>query len=309
MEQQTGLETELAGIRLRTPLVPVSGIFGIDYAALLPGLPGVGAVVTKTITREPRQGNREPRVIEIRGGLLNAIGLHNPGVDAFIERELPKYRALDVPVIVSIAGKTDDDFVECATRLCGLDGVRGIEMNVSCPNVEKGVQFGSDGCMLESLVGNVRKVVSGIPLIVKLTPNVTDITVPAMAAINAGADALALINTLHGMAIDLNTQQPKLGNVAGGLSGGAVHPLAVYMIYKCYTACCRQHNIPIIGIGGVSTTEDALEMLLAGATCVGVGTAMFRDPRVCERIAAGIEDYLCCRNELSVASIIGKAAG
>ncbi|HEY3415702.1 MAG TPA: dihydroorotate dehydrogenase, partial [Armatimonadota bacterium] len=285
---RTGLATDLAGIRMRTPLLPVSGIFGIDYAALLPGLPGVGAVVTKTITREARQGNKEPRVIETRTGLLNAIGLHNPGIEAFIERELPKYRTLDVPVIASIAGKTEDDFVECATRLCGLEGVQGIEMNVSCPNVEKGVQFGSDGCMLESLVGKVRKVVSGIPLIVKLTPNVTDITVPAMAAINAGADVLAMINTVHGMAIDLNTQQPKLGNTAGGMSGNAVHPLAVYMVYKCYTTCCRKHNIPIIGIGGVSTAEDALELLLAGATCVGIGTAMFRDPRVCERVARGI---------------------
>ncbi len=302
------LASQLAGIRLASPLVVASGIFGPDYAELVPGLPGVGAVITKTITREPRSGNKEPRVVETRAGILNAIGLQNPGVHTFIAREIPKYRRLDIPVIASIAGNTIEDYRTCATLLASLDEVRGIELNVSCPNVKNGVMFGSDACMLEELVGIVKGCMGGKPLIVKLTPNVTDIAVPARAAIDGGANAISLINTLHGMAIDVKTQRPILGNRVGGYSGIGVHPVAVYLVHRCYTAVCRERFIPILGLGGVATAEDALELLLAGATCVGVGTALFRTPNVCATIAAGIATYLRDRCEESVTAIIGKAA-
>jgi len=302
------LAANLAGIPLRTPLLAMSGIFGTDYAALLPGLPSFGAVITKSITLQPRPGNETPRLAELRTGLLNAIGLQNPGVEAFIARELPKYAVLEVPVIASVAGGCAEDYVACARLLAAQEAVCGIELNVSCPNVKKGVQFGSDAGMLEHLVAQVRPVVQGKPLIVKLTPNVADITAPARAAINGGADVISLINTIHGMAIDLERQKPILGNIAGGYSGPGVHPVAVYMVYRCYTECCRAHNIPILGMGGVSTPEDALELLLAGATCVGIGTALFRDPHVFEIVAKGIDEYLRCHCETSVHGLIGKAA-
>lgn len=302
------LYTCLAGLRMCTPLIAISGIFGTDYADVSPDLPGLGAVVTKSVTQTARTGNTEPRVIELRAGLLNAIGLHNPGVHVFIEREIPKYRCLETPVIASVAGNTAGEYVECAALLSACDEVHGIELNVSCPNVEKGVQFGSDAGMLEGLVTQVRQVVHDKPLIVKLTPNVTDIAIPALAAINGGADAISLINTIHGMAIDIDRQQPKLGNIGGGLSGIGVHPVAVYMVHRCYTMCCRSHSIPIIGMGGVATAEDALELILAGATCVGIGTAMFRDPNVFAVVAKGMEQYLQCKDESSVSAIIGRAA-
>jgi dihydroorotate dehydrogenase (NAD+) catalytic subunit len=307
MQQNSSLASDLAGLRLASPLVVVSGIYGPDYADLVPGLPGVGAVITKTITLEPRAGNPEPRVAETRAGIINAIGLMNPGVDGFLAREMPKYRDLGVPTIASIAGRTVEDYLACAELLAPVDTVRGIELNVSCPNVKNGVMFGSDACMLEELVGRVKAVMGGKPLIAKLTPNVTDIALTARAAVNGGADALSLINTVHGMRIDIARQTPVLGNRVGGYSGPGIHPIAVYMVHRAYTAVCREHGIPILGVGGVATAEDALELLLVGAACVGVGTAMFRDPNACDTIARGITAYLDARCESSVAALIGKA--
>lgn len=302
------LETKVAGVRMRTPLMAMSGIFGTDYTELLRDMPGVGSIVTKSVTLNPRLGNREPRIIETRAGLLNAIGLHNPGIDGFLDHEIPKLRALEVPVVVSVAGSNVNEYVECCARVAPLDEVEAIELNVSCPNVEKGVQFGCDGGILEELVAKVRPVVDGKTLIVKLTPNVTDIAVPAQAAINGGADAISLINTLHGMAIDLETMKPSLGNEKGGLSGIGIHPVAVYMVHRCYSVCCKKNKIPIIGIGGVASWEEAVELMLAGAACVGIGTAMFRDPMIFEAVAKGIEDYLVKKGESSVSAIVGRAA-
>ncbi len=303
------LVTRVNDLRLETPLIAVSGVYGLDYEALKPSKPYVGAVVTKSITLNPRLGNPEPRIIETRGGLLNAIGLQNPGIKKFIEIEVPKLRIIEVPVIGSVAGTSIEEYVTCTDLLSQRDEISAIELNVSCPNVESGgIEFGCDVHVLERLVSRVRPVVHGKPLIIKLTPNVTDIASLAKCAINGGADAISLINTLRGMAIDLVTQKPKLGNRTGGLSGIGIHPVAVYMVHECYTKYCRRFKIPIIGIGGVSNTDEALELILAGATCVGVGTAMFRSPIIFEDIAKGMMDYLEGKNESSIISLIGRAA-
>jgi dihydroorotate dehydrogenase (NAD+) catalytic subunit len=303
------LKIRLGKIRMRTPLIAVSGVFGLEYANLVPGLPCVGAVVSKSVTLHPRQGNPHPRVIETPAGLLNAIGLQNPGINAFIEQEIPKLRTLEVPVIASVAGASIDEYVQCSKLLAQRDEIDAIELNVSCPNVEMGeMEFGTDPTVLEQLVTSVRRVLGEKTLIVKLTPNITDIVVPAQAAINGGADVISLINTLHGMAIDLKTRKPKLGNQVGGLSGRAIHPVAVYMVHRCYTLCCRDHQIPIIGIGGVSEYQDAMELILVGATCVGIGTAMFLDDRVFEKIAKEMDEYVANQGESSIGSLVGKAA-
>ena len=303
------LKIRLGKIRMRTPLIAVSGVFGLEYSKFVPDLSCVGAVVSKSVTLHPRQGNPRPRVIETPAGLLNAIGLQNPGINAFIEQEIPKLRTLEVPIITSVAGASIDEYVQCSKLLAQRDEIDAIELNVSCPNVEMGeMEFGTDPIVLEQLVTSVRRVLGGKTLIVKLTPNITDIVVPAQAAINGGADVISLINTLHGMAIDLKTRKPKLGNQVGGLSGRAIHPVAVYMVHRCYTLCCRDHQIPIIGIGGVSEYQDAMELILAGATCVGIGTAMFLDDRVFEKIAKEMDEYVASQGESYISSLVGKAA-
>ena len=222
--------------------------------------------------------------------------------------EIPKLRALEVPVIASVAGSEIDEYVQCAEILNAREEIHAIELNVSCPNVEKGgIEFGCDPAVLEDLVARAKKVVPGKTLIVKLTPNVTDIAATAQAAINGGANALCIINTLRGMAIDVEKQKPALANKIGGLSGIGIHPVAVYAVYKCYTTSCRKHNVGIIGLGGVTNAEEALELILAGATCVGIGTAMFRTPNVFEDVAKGIQAYLKRKGIGSVSELIGKA--
>jgi dihydroorotate dehydrogenase (NAD+) catalytic subunit len=296
-------------MRMNTPLIAVSGIYGLDYENLGTSRDYIGAVVTKSVTLNPRSGNLEPRTVETRAGLLNAIGLQNPGIEVFIKDDLPKLRILEVPVIASVAGSNIEEYVKCSEMLSDRDEIHAIELNVSCPNVERGgIEFGCDINVLGRLVSEVRPVVRGKILIVKLTPNVTDIASLAQAAIDGGANVISLINTLRGMAIDLVTQKPKLGNVTGGLSGIGIHPVAVYMVHQSFTACCRRNGIPIIGIGGVSNADEALELILAGATCVGVGTAMFRDQTVFEKISKGIQTYLSDGGQQSVTSIIGLAA-
>lgn len=303
------LGLRISNIRMETPLIAVSGIYGLDYEKLVPSRPYIGAVVAKSVTLNPRLGNPEPRIVETRAGLLNAIGLQNPGIKAFIDEELPKMRIIEVPVIASVAGSSIDEYVQCSALLSERNEIHAIELNVSCPNVERGgMEFGCDMNILGRLVAAVRSVVRDKALIVKLTPNVTDIVSMAQAAIEGGADAISLINTLRGMAIDLDTQKPKLGNRVGGLSGIGIHPVAVYMIHQAFTACCRRAGIPIIGIGGVSNHEEAIELILAGATCVGIGTALFRDPTVFEAVAKGIQKYLKDKGKQSVTSLIGVSA-
>ena len=293
---------------MATPLMAVSGTFGVEYADMPRTTDGLGAVVAKSVTQAPRRGNPVPRIVECTGGMLNAIGLQNPGVDAFIERELPKFRNIP-PLIASVAGESSQEYAHCAQALAHREEVAAIELNVSCPNVAKGgLSFGCDGQILHRLVRKVRKAVGEeTVLIVKLTPNVTDIAVPARAAIEGGANAISLINTLRGMSIDILTRKPKLGNETGGVSGAVVHPVAVYMVARCYESCCREHKIPIVGIGGVSSAEDAIELMVAGATCVGIGTALFRQPDVFRTVAKGIRDYLREHGPRSVSGIVGSA--
>ena len=303
-----GLDTTLGSLRLETPLLSASGIYGLDYEQLGACRPYMGAAVLKSVSLHPRTGNPEPRIVETRAGMLNAIGIQNPGIAAFVAEEIPKLRALEVPVIASVAGEEIDEYVQCAEILAGREEIHAIELNVSCPNIEKGgIEFGCDESVLEDLVARVRKVVLGKTLIVKLTPNVTDIAAIAQAAVRGGAGALCVINTLRGMAIDVEAQKPALGNRIGGLSGIGIHPVAVYAVYKCYTSCCRKNDIPIIGLGGVTNAGEALELILAGATCVGIGTAMFRKPNVFEDVAKGIQDYLKRKREKSVRDLIGRA--
>jgi dihydroorotate dehydrogenase (NAD+) catalytic subunit len=303
-----GLETRLGALRLETPLLSASGVYGLDYETLAASRPYMGAAVIKSVTLHPRAGNPEPRIAETRAGMLNAIGLQNPGIAAFVAEEIPKLRALEVPVIASIAGEEVDEYVQCAEILSVRDEIHAIELNVSCPNVEKGgIEFGCDESVLEDLVARVRKVSLGKLLIVKLTPNVTDIAAIALAAVRGGAGALCVVNTLRGMAIDVDTQKPALANRIGGLSGIGIHPVAVYAVYKCYTACCRKNDIPIIGLGGVTSAAEALELILAGATCVGIGTAMFREPNIFETTAKGMQEYLKRKGVKSVRELIGKA--
>jgi len=313
------LETKIGNLRMHTPLIAVSGIFGIEYQNLSPKLSGVGAVVAKSVTLHPRSGNPEPRIIETPAGLLNSIGLQNPGIKKFLSERIPELRILEVPIIASIAGSTIEEYVECASLLGTRDEIDAIELNVSCPNVERGgIEFGCDPLILSSLVAEVRRVAGSKTLIVKLTPNVTDIALPAQAVVDEGADAISLINTLRAMAIDLDTWEPKLGNRVGGLSGQAIHPVAVYMVHRCYTSCCRRNSVPIIGIGGVSTGEDAIELILAGATCVGIGTAMFRDQyeekkandrkSIFRRIEDYLSKYMKERNIKNISNLVGRAA-
>jgi dihydroorotate dehydrogenase (NAD+) catalytic subunit len=305
------LETKIGKIHMKSPLMIVSGIYGTDYELLLPGPRYVGAVVTKSITLQPRAGNPTPRVIETKAGILNAVGLQNPGLDTFIKQEVPKLSKIKTPIIASIAGFSVKEYVECARRLSKIDRIEGLELNVSCPNVEKGgIEFGSNPGTLEEVVAKVRAVTREKTLITKLTPNVTDITAIAQASINGGTDAISLINTLRGMAIDIETQKPKLGNKIGGLSGIGIHPVAVYMIRQCYVTCCRRAGIPIIGIGGVTDCNDALEFILAGATAVGIGTGLFRDDgeeSMFKIITRGMNNYLKRKKEVSLNALIGKA--
>jgi len=304
-----GIETKIGNIRMRTPLMALSGVFGIEYLTLLPELTGIGAVVTKSVTLRPRIGNPVPRIIPTPAGLLNSIGLQNPGIKRFLGEQIPKLRVLEVPIIASVAGSNIEEYVECSSLLAPRDEIDAIELNVSCPNVENGgMEFGCDPEVLSRLVAEVRQAVRTKTLIVKLTPNVTDIALPAQAAVDGGADAISLINTLRGMSIDLNTSKPKLGNRVGGLSGQAIHPVAVYMVHRCYTSCCRKNRVPIIGIGGVSSGEDALELILAGATCVGIGTAMFRDESVFEKVEKYLSGYMDERGIKSILTLVGKAA-
>lgn len=312
-----GLETKISDLRMHTPLLAVSGIFGIEYSKLSPKLPGVGAVVTKSVTLHPRSGNPEPRIIETPAGLLNSIGLQNPGIQRFLSEQIPELSVLEVPIIASVAGSSMEEYVVCSSLLAPRDEIDAIELNVSCPNVEKGgIEFGSDPGVLRHLVAEVRKAVGSKTLIVKLTPNVTDIALPAQAAVDGGANVLSLINTLRGMVIDVDTCRPKLGNRFGGLSGQGIHPVAVYMVYRCYTSCGQgEKGVPIIGIGGVSSGEDALELILAGATCVGIGTAMFRDPydakskkSVFQRVEEYLRTYIEKRGIHRISDLVGKAA-
>ena len=298
------LTAKLGPLRLRNPVLAASGTagFGRELAAFFP-LRDLGAFVTKGITLEPRPGNPPPRLAETPAGLLNAVGLENPGVEAFLAEELPWLKDQDVPVIVNINGRTVEEYAALAARLDGVPGVAGLELNISCPNVkEGGLAFGADPRLAAEVTAAVREA-TRLPLIVKLTPNVRDIAEIAADVAAAGADAVSLINTLLGMEIDPYARRPVLANITGGLSGPAVRPIALRMVFEVYRAVA----IPIVGMGGISSARDALAFIMAGASAVAVGTAGMVDPGVYGKVVEGIRDYLVGEGLASVAELMGAA--
>ncbi len=303
---EPGLETDLAGIKLRTPVLTASGTcgYGPEYADVL-DYRRLGGFVTKSVTLRERPGNEPQRIVEVRAGILNAIGLANVGLRRFIDEKVPFIREMPTPVFVNVAGHSLEDYVEVAGALDELDCIAGIELNVSCPNVSDGLTFGTDAALLRRLVEAVRAVVKRGVLIVKLSPNVTDITEPARAAVDGGADVLSLINTCAGLSIDVDTWKPLLGNVTGGLSGPAIRPVALYQIHRVYREVARDAGIPLIGMGGIQNTRDAVEFLLAGASAVAVGTALFVDPTTPLKIADGLSAYLQRRGLQHVSELTG----
>ena len=286
---------------MKNPIATASGCagYGEELARFYdPSL--LGAIVTKSITLEPREGHPPPRLAEVRAGMINAIGLANVGLEAFLAEKLPALAACDVPVIVNVAGSTREEYLQVCAALDAAPGVAGIELNVSCPNVkEGGIEFGLDPAVLSGLVEAVRAKVSRATLIVKLSPNITDIAVTARAAVDAGADALSLINTLRGMAIDPWTGRPALTNVIGGVSGPAIKPVALYMVRRAWEEVAGPREVPIIGLGGIQFAEDVVEFIRAGATAVSVGTANFVDPETGPKLVQGLREAL---QRLGVAS-------
>ncbi len=281
-------KVNLAGVTFKNPVMTASGTFGSgkEFSEFV-DLNRLGAVVTKGVASEPWTGNPTPRIAETYGGMLNAVGLQNPGIDMFVERDIPYLAKFDTRIIVNVCGRTTEDYCEVVKRLAGQP-VDMLEINISCPNVEQGgIAFGQNAAAVEAITKEVKKHARQ-PVIMKLSPNVTDISEMAKAAEAGGADALSLINTITGMKIDIRSRKFALANKTGGLSGPAIHPVAVRMVYQAAQAV----NIPIIGMGGILTAEDAIEMMLAGASAVSVGTANFRNPQVTMEIVQGICDYM-----------------
>lgn len=293
---------DLAGVTLKNPVMVASGTFGSgqEYSEFV-DLNRLGAVVTKGVANVPWAGNPTPRVTEVRSGMLNAIGLQNPGMDVFVERDLPFLEQFNTKVIVNVCGKTTADYLEVVERLGDEKRVDMLEINISCPNVkEGGIAFGQNAHAVEEITRQV-KAKAKQPVIMKLSPNVTDITEMAKAAEAGGADVLSLINTITGMKIDIDRQTFALANKTGGMSGPAIHPIAVRMVYQVANAV----SLPIIGMGGIETAEDAIEMMLAGATAVSVGTANFYHPHTTIDVIEGIEDYMTRKQITDVNEIIG----
>lgn len=296
------MTVNLAGIPLRNPVMTASGTFGYgqEFAEYV-DLEKIGAFVTKGLSLKPRAGNPTPRIVETPGGMLNAIGLQNVGIDAFIEKKVPFLRTVNTPAIANFFGNTIDEYVEMTRRLDAIPEVAALEVNISCPNVKQGgIVFGTDPKCAFDVISACREATVK-PLIAKLSPNVTDVVVMAKACEDAGADALSLINTLTGMAIDLNKRRPVLANITGGFSGPAIKPVALRMVWQV----ARAVKVPVIGIGGIMNAVDALEFILAGATAVQVGTASFINPGAAQEIAEGIEAWLVENNVADIKDLIG----
>ena len=295
------LDVQLGRLSLANPILVASGTFG--YAREMAGLVDMarlGGILPKTVTPDPRPGNPPPRTIETASGMLNSIGLDNDGIEAFIEHKLPYLASLGTAIIVSIAGKSENDFNRMAARLDGTPGVAALELNISCPNVSGGVDFGTDATMCERLVAGVRGACS-LPLLAKLTPNVTDICEVAKASEAGGADAVSLINTCLGMAVDWRRRRPILGNVLGGLSGPAIKPIALGAVYRV----ARAVDVPLVGIGGIASIDDVMEFLVAGATAVQIGTANFYNPTVSIQVLDALPAALAELQASRVADVVG----
>ena len=287
------LSVNLAGLKLANPTLTCSGTCGyaFEYADYM-DLARLGAFVTKSVTREERPGNEPARIVEVRAGMLNAIGLANVGLDRFLAEKVPLLRRMPCPVVVNVAGHSYDDYVETCAAMNGIDCVGGVELNVSCPNVKDGLTFGTHPGRLKELVAMVKGVLPGKPLMVKLSPNVEDVTVTARAAVEGGADVLTLVNTFTAMAIDIHKRRPRLANVTGGLSGPAIKPIALHMVSRVYRNVAKAAGVPIVGMGGVQSWQDAVEFVLAGASAVAIGTALFIDPATPNKICDGMAEYM-----------------
>lgn len=297
------LRVNIGSLELKNPVMTASGTFGYarEFENLM-NLHRLGAVIVKGISLEPRPGNPPPRIVETACGMLNAIGLQNVGVDEFIAKKMVYLQGLQLPVIVNILGDSIEEYQEITQRLAGVKGVAGIEVNISCPNVKKGgVAFGTNAKMAAAVTSAVKEK-ADVPVMVKLSPNVSDVTEIARAVEDGGADSLSLINTLIGMAIDLPTRKPKLANIIGGLSGPAIKPVALRMVYQVANAV----SIPVIGIGGIETAEDAMEFMVAGATAVQIGTANFVNPRASEDVVEGMHKYVMDNNLKSIRELVGS---
>ncbi len=301
LEKQPGLSVNIAGIRLKNPVMTASGTFGygLEFAEYT-DLERLGAVIVKGLSLKPRRGNPGPRIVETPCGMLNAIGLQNVGVDSFIKEKMPLLRKIKTRVVANIFGETVGEYARVAGRLEGVRGVSGVEVNISCPNVKKGgLLFGTDPREASRVVRAVRRAYSG-PVITKLSPNVADIGIMVRAVEDAGTDAISLINTVPGMVVDVGTRRPALAMGMGGLSGPAIRPIAVRMVWEAFGAA----SVPIIGMGGIMTARDALEFIIAGASAVQVGTASFIDPGAAVKVADGIAEYIK-KHSTSVKKLVG----
>lgn len=296
------ISVKIGKLELKNPVMVASGTFGYgqEFEQLL-DLSQLGAIVTKSITLKPRLGNPPPRIVETSAGMLNAIGLQNDGLEDFIKNKIPYLSTIDSPIIVSIAGNKINDYEELTKKLSDLKEVSALEVNLSCPNVEKSnLEFSKDPKLTFKVISQIRKTTK-LTLITKLTPNVTDISLTAKAAKEAGSDAVSLVNTFLGIAVDIKTKKPKLANITGGLSGPCIKPLALRMVWEVR----QKVRIPIIGMGGIMNAEDALEFILCGATAVSVGTANFINPKVSLEIIEGIKNYLAQNKIKDIKSLIG----
>ncbi len=294
------MSVDICGVHLKNPVTVASGTFGsgMEYDEFF-DISALGAVTTKGVANVPWPGNPTPRIAETAGGMMNAIGLQNPGIDTFIKRDLEFLKKKDTKVIVNVCGHSEAEYIDVVERLADEDRVDLLEINVSCPNVkEGGIAFGVDPKALEHITTEIKKKAKQ-PVIMKLSPNVTDIAEMARAAVSGGADALSLINTLTGMKIDINRRCFAIKNTTGGLSGPAVKPVALRMVYQV----CHAVDVPVIGMGGIASAEDALEFIMAGATCVAVGTANFHDPYTTLKVISGIEDYMKKNNIADLSEI------
>ncbi|MBI5863988.1 MAG: dihydroorotate dehydrogenase [Planctomycetes bacterium] len=308
-ETDPRLTVSLAGVKLRTPLLTASGTcgYGPEYADVL-DYSRLGGFTTKSVTLHERPGNEPQRIVEVQAGILNAIGLANVGLQRFIAEKIPYIREMPTRVFVNVAGYKQEDYVAVCEALDEFDCLAGLELNVSCPNVSDGLMFGTSPELLRRLIEAVRKVVRRRLLIVKLSPNVTDIAAMARAAIDGGAQVLSLINTYVGMAINAKTRRPLLANVIGGLSGPAIKPLALFNVHRVYREVAQRNNIPLIGMGGAQSVTDVIEFMLAGASAVGIGTALFVDPALPVKIADALGEYLHSNNIASASELVGKLA-
>ena len=302
IKKKPNIRVNIGGVKLRNPVMTASGTFGYasEFEELV-DLNRLGAIIVKGLSLEPSRGNPPPRIVETPCGMLNAIGLENVGLEAFLKEKLPFLKMIDTPVLVNIYGKNIADYAELASRLEDIEKIAGIELNISCPNVKSGgAAFGAFPESAAQVVRAVRKSTTR-PLMVKLSPNVTDITEIARSVEGEGADSISLINTITGMAIDIETRRPKLANITGGLSGPAIRPVALRMVWQT----AQVVKVPVIGVGGIMTAKDALEFLMVGAVAIQVGTANFINPHATIDIIEGIEAFLMERNISDIADIIG----